>query len=57
MYREKVVIRVTGNINKFIDKCIKRKIELLNINYVDNDNIIVCIYKYSMYKTVEKRKK
>lgn len=45
MCREKVVIQVTGNINKFIDKCIKRKIELLNINYVDNDNIIVCIYK------------
>lgn len=44
MYREKVNIRVSNNINRFIDKCIKRKIELLNIKYVDKENIIVSIY-------------
>lgn len=44
MYRERVNIRVSNNINRFINKCIKRKIDLLNIRYIDKNNIILNIY-------------
>ena len=44
MYREKIILKVTNNINKFIDRCIKRKIELLNISYIDKDNVLIKIY-------------
>lgn len=38
-----IVIKVTGCINKFIIKCIRFNIDLLNINYLDNDCILVKI--------------
>jgi len=44
MYREKIDIRVSNNINRFIDKCINRKIDLLNIRYIDKETIVVSIY-------------
>lgn len=39
-----VIIKVTNNINKFIDKCIKYKIDLLNITYLDKNSILVKVY-------------
>jgi len=44
MYKEKIIIKVTGNINKFIDKCVRRKISLLNINYIDRNSVLIKIY-------------
>jgi len=44
MYREKVILKVSGNINKFIDKCIRRKIELLDISYINKDCALIRIY-------------
>ena len=44
MYREKIDIRVSNNINRFIDKCIRFKIDLLNIKYIDENTIIVSIF-------------
>lgn len=60
MYKEKVIIKVSSNLNKFIDKCIKRKIELLNINYIDQNNALIKIYlqdlenikKYNYYSEI-----
>lgn len=44
MYKEKISIQVSNNINRFIDKCILNKIDLLNVKYIDEENIIVDIY-------------
>ena len=38
-----IIIKVTNNVNKFINKCIKYKIELLNISYIDSETILVKI--------------
>ena len=40
-----IIIKVVGNINRFIGKCNKYNIELYNIDYVDKDIITVKINK------------
>ena len=38
-----IIIRVTHDIKRFINKCNSYNIELYNIKYIDKDNIIVKI--------------
>ena len=40
-----ILIIVSGSINRFLDKCSKQKIELFNINYINDNSIIVKINK------------
>ena len=40
-----ILISVENNINRFINKCNKNKIELFTINYISDNNIIVKIKK------------
>ena len=40
-----IIIRVTHDIKRFINKCNSYNIELYNIKYIDKDNIIVKIKK------------
>lgn len=39
----KILIKVSGYVNKFINKCIKNNINIYNINYIDNDNLTIII--------------
>ena len=40
-----LIIKVSNNIKRFINKCKKYNIELINVDYIDKNNIIVKIYK------------
>ena len=40
-----IIIKVTQDIKRFINKCNSYNIELYNIKYIDKDNIIVKIKK------------
>ena len=56
-----IIIRVTHDIKRFINKCNSYNIELYNIKYIDKDNIIVKIKKddfdnikiYNYYSNIE----
>lgn len=56
-----IIIRVTQDIKRFINKCNSYNIELYNIKYIDKDNIIVKIKKddfdnikiYNYYSNIE----
>ncbi len=60
-----IIIRVKNNINRFIDKCNKYKLELLNVNYINKDEILVkikkenldMIKKYNYYSDITEDKK
>lgn len=54
MSSELIIIKVTGNLNKFINKCLKYEISLLNITYLDKETALVKIYKedYSRIKKI-----
>ena len=46
-------IKVINNIKRFIDKCSKYNIELSNINYINNNEIIVKIHKNDLDKLIQ----
>ena len=50
---KQIKIEVTGNINRFINKCISNKIYLSSISYIDNDKII-CIINLDDYKKIKR---
>ena len=49
----KIKIEVTGSINRFINKCISKKIYLSSISYID-DNKITCIINLEDYKNIKR---
>ena len=49
----KIKIEVTGSINRFINKCISKKIYLSSISYIDN-NKITCIINLDDYKKIKR---
>lgn len=54
LFRSKIKINVLGkNIKRFINKLIFNNIELLNINYLSNDQVHVVIYKKDYKKVLE----
>lgn len=61
MYKRETIVKVTNNISKFINKCIKYKIDLINITYIDSNNILIKIkredleriYKFNYYSEIE----
>ena len=56
-----ILIKVTNNIKRFIDKCKKYEIDLHNVTYIDKNKIIVkinkkdleIIKKYNYYSNIE----
>lgn len=52
MFNKDIVVKVNSNVSKFISKCLKYDIDLLNVSYVDDDIILVKIHKedYSRLK-------
>ena len=40
-----ILISVTNNITRFIEKCNKYNIELFNISYIEKNKIIVKVFK------------
>ena len=56
IFKSKILIKVKGkNINRFIKKLIVRKINILSLKYISNNEIIIIIYKKD-YKKVQKIK-
>lgn len=49
----KIKIEVTGSINRFINKCISKKIYLSSISYID-DNKMTCIINLEDYKNIKR---
>lgn len=49
----KIKIEVTGSINRFINKCISKKIYLSSISYMD-DNKMTCIINLEDYKNIKR---
>ena len=50
---KQIKIEVTGSINRFINKCISKKIYLSSISYID-DNKITCIINLEDYKNIKR---
>ena len=49
----KIIIKVSNNLNRFINKCIKYKIDVSDIKYLNND-VLTCMVNLKDYKTIKR---
>ena len=49
----KIIIKVSNNLNRFINKCIKYKIGVSDIKYLNND-VLTCMVNLKDYKTIKR---